>query len=59
MSYEELQERLAEFGLDTSEAKLYASLLKTGPLKVADLARVSGFNRVQAYRILQRLESRG
>lgn len=59
MSYEELQERLSEFGLDTSEAKLYASLLKTGPLKVADLARVSGFNRVQAYRILQRLESRG
>ena len=59
MSYEELQARLSEFGLDASEAKLYASLLKTGPLKVADLARVSGFNRVQAYRILQRLESRG
>ncbi|MFQ6134712.1 MAG: helix-turn-helix domain-containing protein [Nitrososphaerales archaeon] len=59
MSYEEFQKRLSENWLDTKEASVYVMLAKSGSLKASELARLCDISRMDAYRILRRLEDTG
>ncbi len=59
MSYEEFQKRLSENWLDSKEASVYIMLAKSGSLKASELARLCDISRMDAYRILRRLEEKG
>lgn len=57
-SMEEIVERLSEMGLQTIEARVYMHLLKAGPTKAGELARVLNAARGEVYRVLQGLVER-
>jgi sugar-specific transcriptional regulator TrmB len=52
-------EYLEELQFSEIEAKLYLSLLKNGPLTVAELAKVTGINRSAAYSHISSLIEKG
>lgn len=59
MSYEEFQRRLSENWLDPKEASVYVMLAKSGSLKASEVARLCDIRRMDTYRILKRLETKG
>ena len=59
MSYEEFQKRISENWLHPKEASIYVMLAKSGSLKASELARLCDISRMDAYRILRRLEDKG
>jgi sugar-specific transcriptional regulator TrmB len=59
VSYEEFQRRVSDNWLDPKEASVYVMLAKSGSLKASELARLCDISRMDAYRILRRLETRG
>ncbi|HKV90810.1 MAG TPA: helix-turn-helix domain-containing protein [Thermoplasmata archaeon] len=50
---------LVEHGIPDRGARLYLALCREGPQTAADLARIAGLNRVEAYRFLRQLEGAG
>lgn len=54
-----LTELLVEHGVPERGARLYAAACRDGPQTVAELARLAGLHRVEAYRFLRLLESQG
>jgi len=56
---ESFEEPLLSFGLSSREAKIYISLVETGPSSVAALSRHSGVNRSTVYVVLRALEKKG
>jgi sugar-specific transcriptional regulator TrmB len=52
-------ETLNDLGLTTTEARVYLSLLKTGPEKVQNIARLSKVARPDVYRTISRLRQLG
>ena len=54
-----LVELLHEHGVPDRGARLYVAACRAGPQTAAELARLSGLHRVEAYRFLRDLESRG
>lgn len=54
-----LTELLLEHGIPERGARLYVAACREGPQTVAELARLSGLHRVEAYRFLRTLEARG
>lgn len=59
MAYEEFERRLTEYGLEAKEAKVYVALAWGGPKKASDLATACGQSRMETYRVLKRLQSKG
>ncbi|MBI2185026.1 MAG: hypothetical protein HYU39_08730 [Thaumarchaeota archaeon] len=59
MAYEEFERRLTEYGLQSNETKAYITLALRGPKKASDLAKACELSRMDTYRILRRLESKG
>jgi sugar-specific transcriptional regulator TrmB len=59
LSYEEFQKRLSDNWLEPKEASVYVILAKSGSLKASELARLCDISRMDAYRILRRLEDKG
>lgn len=51
--------RLASLGFDDNEAQVYVHLLRLGPCKVSELARVLDIHRTTVYRTLRAMEDRG
>lgn len=54
-----LQDYLEQLELSETEAKLYLKLLKTGPIKVRDLATAIGIKRTTVYIYIDQLVERG
>ena len=52
-------EQLQKLGFNGSEATIYVTLLRNGPLTGYELARASGVARPNVYGVLQKLEERG
>jgi DNA-binding MarR family transcriptional regulator len=52
-------EQLQKLGFNGSEARIYVTLLRTGPLTGYELAKASGVARPNVYGVLQKLEERG
>ncbi|MGA2522720.1 MAG: helix-turn-helix domain-containing protein [Candidatus Bathyarchaeia archaeon] len=50
---------LHEWGFDEQEARMYLFLLKAGPQKAREICQVMNVNKVQVYRHLKNLQSRG
>lgn len=50
---------LVEQGIPDRGARLYLALCREGPQTAAELARIAGFNRVEAYRFIRQLEAAG
>ncbi|MBI4258430.1 MAG: TrmB family transcriptional regulator, partial [Thaumarchaeota archaeon] len=59
MAYQELEQRLTEYGLQLNEIRTYITLAMRGPKKASDLAKACELSRMDTYRILKRLESKG
>src|SRR5207247_478350 len=55
----EASEALQRVGLGRYEALVFVNLARSGAATAGELARASGVNRVQTYRALESLESRG
>ncbi len=55
----EMVEALRKIGFGQYEASAFINLARAGEVTAAELARVSGINRVQTYRALESLEARG
>ncbi|MEM0129534.1 MAG: helix-turn-helix domain-containing protein [Thermoplasmata archaeon] len=58
-TYEATVRALERLGLPGLEARLYLALLQEGPSTAPDLAHRLGIHRVHAYRLLDRLQSKG
>lgn len=52
-------EYLENLGLSEAEAKLYLTLLETGPISVRDLATATGIKRTTAYLYIDQLVAKG
>src|SRR5436190_22919071 len=52
-------EQLQKLGFNGSEAKIYVTLLRNGPMTGYELAKASGVARPNVYGVLQKLEERG
>jgi sugar-specific transcriptional regulator TrmB len=50
---------LVEHGVPERGARLYLALCRDGPQTAAELARIAGLHRVEAYRFLRQLEAMG
>lgn len=50
---------LLEWGFTEQEARIYLFLLKAGPQKAREICQVMNINKVQVYRHLRNLQSRG
>ncbi len=59
MKLSQATEALQRIGLSRYEALVFANLARAGAATAGELARASGVNRVQTYRALENLESRG
>ncbi|HYS99413.1 MAG TPA: helix-turn-helix domain-containing protein [Thermoplasmata archaeon] len=59
MKLSEATEALERIGLGRYEALVFVNLARSGAATAGELARASGVNRVQTYRALESLESRG
>ena len=59
MRLSEASEALQRVGLSRYEALVFVNLARSGAATAGELARASGVNRVQTYRALESLESRG
>jgi len=59
MRLSEASEALQRVGLSRYEAVVFVNLARSGAATAGELARASGVNRVQTYRALESLESRG
>lgn len=59
MRLSEATDALERVGLGRYEALVFVSLARSGAATAGELARASGVNRVQTYRALESLESRG
>ncbi|HYS72914.1 MAG TPA: helix-turn-helix domain-containing protein [Thermoplasmata archaeon] len=59
MKLSEASEALERVGLSRYEALVFVNLARSGAVTAGELARASGVNRVQTYRALESLESRG
>ncbi len=53
------EETLMEVGFSKNEAKVYISLLETGPASATKIAEVSGIHRVNVYDSIEKLKDRG
>src|SRR5690349_11823466 len=58
-SEEEVTGLLKEFRLTRLESEIFIGLLRTGKSTAKDLSQQLGINRVEVYRILRRLVTRG
>jgi sugar-specific transcriptional regulator TrmB len=56
---EEIARVLDELGLSTKEVKVYLHLSKSGPRKVSEISKNLGIHKVEVYRFLRNLESKG
>lgn len=56
---EDLEKPLIDFGLTSSETKVYLSLVELGYASVSELSRHSGINRSTVYVILESLKNKG
>src|SRR6267378_709269 len=59
MKLAEASDALQRIGLSRYEALVFVNLARAGAVTAAEVARVSGVNRVQTYRALDGLEARG
>src|SRR5207249_11985688 len=59
MKLSEATDALERVGLGRYEALVFVNLARSGAATAGELARASGVNRVQTYRALESLESRG
>jgi sugar-specific transcriptional regulator TrmB len=59
MKLADASEALQRIGLSRYEALVFVNLARAGAATAAEVARVSGVNRVQTYRALEGLEARG
>ncbi len=59
MKLSEASDALERVGLSRYEALVFVNLARSGAITAGELARASGVNRVQTYRALESLESRG
>src|SRR5436190_8406022 len=59
MKLSQASEALERVGLGRYEALVFVNLARSGAATAGELARASGVNRVQTYRALESLESRG
>src|SRR5712692_11122309 len=59
MKISEASEAFQRLGLSRYEALVFVNLARAGAATAGDVARASGVNRVQTYRALESLESRG
>ena len=59
MAHEEFEARLAKYGLEPKEAKVYMTLAWGGPRKAGELAKLCSQSRMDTYRVLKRLQSSG
>ena len=59
MKLSQATEALQRIGLSHYEALVFVNLARAGAATAGELARASGVNRVQTYRALESLESRG
>jgi sugar-specific transcriptional regulator TrmB len=59
MKLSEAAEALQRIGLSRHEALVFVNLARAGAATAGEVARASGVNRVQTYRALESLESRG
>jgi len=59
MKLAEASDALQRIGLSRYEALVFVNLARAGAVTAAEVARVSGVNRVQTYRALESLEARG
>ncbi len=53
------EQTLMEVGFSKNEAKVYVSLLETGPASATKIAEVSGIHRVNVYDSIEKLKERG
>lgn len=53
------EQTLMEVGFSKNEAKVYVSLLETGPASATKVAEVSGIHRVNVYDAIEKLKGRG
>ena len=53
------EQTLMEVGFSKNEAKVYVSLLETGPASATKVAEVSGIHRVNVYDAIEKLKERG
>jgi len=56
---DKVQSLLALYGLDEKEATVYIHLLRRGPQGAGQIAKATHFARMDAYRVLKRLEEAG
>ena len=54
-----LLERLVEHGVPERSARIYLAACRDGPQTARELARAGGLERVEAYRLIRRLETSG
>src|SRR6266540_4685441 len=59
MRISDATDALQRIGLSRYEALVFVNLARSGAATAGEIARASGVNRVQTYRALESLESRG
>ena len=57
--FHQLVEKLSEIGLSRSQAKVYLSVVSSGPIGVGEISKETNLHRQDVYKLLPRLENLG